>query len=493
MGHKVDISEVNEFLHDLQTAALDLKSSLSEVEKSIDRLDAMRSFSGKTATEAKNYFHVFHKTLLKAFENLFTDLDEHLKNHLNSFQYRVDSNEFAIVESDYLMDIEKDINDNNDRLDDEKELVRETIASVSDISNANHPSTISLHSDYRAVTKIRTNLEKSLDSFTSAGRQEISETGKLLHHLEQAITNAGAVAEDARFTDYKGNSLTVGLPVLKAYNEKIHQAVIDEAREAKEVAVKNMDEASQEILVKALKDLENERIDETQYYEYLAELKKLQSEVDSDEEVSSNFIKYVMDNFDDVTDDSGENTIAAYIKQSFTDASTDRINRAKLVEAMSGNRPSSTSNFLKRSGNRMLNVGRAVGGALTALTVGVGTYIDYQNTDKTAGEAFTKNATEGGIGLAVGGIGYGVVHGIVVFLGASTPVGWAIAVTGFKYVYDNNFLRVKDGLDWAGQQIDKAGQQINKGLNWVEDKVNDGLNKIGKAFTSGLDAINLFS
>ncbi|WP_449354447.1 T7SS effector LXG polymorphic toxin [Virgibacillus natechei] len=90
MGHKVDISEVSEFSGDLKTASADIKSSLNSVEQSIDQVNAMSSFSGKTAKEAKNYFNDLHKTILESLDGLFTDLDEHVKRHLESFHSRVD-------------------------------------------------------------------------------------------------------------------------------------------------------------------------------------------------------------------------------------------------------------------------------------------------------------------------------------------------------------------------------------------------------------------
>ncbi|MBO1003922.1 T7SS effector LXG polymorphic toxin [Pseudogracilibacillus auburnensis] len=153
MGHKVDISEVIEFSNDLETASADLKSCLSQVEESIGKLDAMSSFSGKTANEAKKYFNDFHKTLLKSFEILFTELDEHLKDHLNAFQYRVDSNESAIIESDYLVETEGVMNNDYERLSEEQESIRETIANVSDISSADNPYIMSLDSNYKSAVK----------------------------------------------------------------------------------------------------------------------------------------------------------------------------------------------------------------------------------------------------------------------------------------------------------------------------------------------------
>lgn len=73
MGKKVNISEVIEFSNDMETATVDLESGLIKVEKSIDRLNVMSSFSGKTAKEAKDYFNNLYQTVLKSFEHLFTE------------------------------------------------------------------------------------------------------------------------------------------------------------------------------------------------------------------------------------------------------------------------------------------------------------------------------------------------------------------------------------------------------------------------------------
>lgn len=139
MSHKVDISEVTDFSNDLKSMVADLKSSLTLVSKHIDKLNAMSTFSGKTAIAAKNYFNELHKTLLKSFELLFNDLDENLKQHIKFFQSRVDSSQNALIESNYLRDLIDNIDDDFDRLMDESESVKDTIRSVSDITSASIP------------------------------------------------------------------------------------------------------------------------------------------------------------------------------------------------------------------------------------------------------------------------------------------------------------------------------------------------------------------
>lgn len=64
-----------------------------------------------------------------------------------------------------------------------------------------------------------------------------------------------------------------------------------------------------------------------------------------------------------------------------------------------------------------INAGRAIGGSIAALTIGVGTYIDFKHNDKTAGEAFTKNATAGGTGLLTTAATSAFIKGVAVYAG----------------------------------------------------------------------------
>lgn len=493
MGHKVDISEVAEFSDELTKASEEVKSSLTSVEEGIESISTMSSFSGKTANEAKAYLEDLHKTILTSFYGLFTDLDDHLKKHLQSFQSRVDSSESAIIDSDYLNETEQDISGDYDRLSEEQEAVRKTLSSVSDISSASHPISFTFDGDKDDVIETITDLEEKLDSFKNEGKQQISETEELLHHIEVTLKNAGSVKGDARFTDYKGDSTAVGLPVLQGYNADKREAMLERARETKDGVIKDLNEPLQKVLNKAYTNLRNGEIDETQYYSYLAELKGMQSGESPDEEVSEGFVNYMVDNHEGIKQTLMENIAPAHIGKKGNDV----LRRADLVKAMNANKPSPTSNFLSKQGKNIIRAGRAVNGSLVGVSFGVGLYDDLENKDKTWGEAISHNSTSTGLGLgtsmgasfAIKGIagafgltagGWAVVGGVVV----GTGVTW-----GFNWVYDNNILGIQDGLDWAGQKIDE-------GWDWTTGKVSDGwnwageqLDNAGEALSSGLDAI----
>ncbi|MGY0691181.1 T7SS effector LXG polymorphic toxin [Virgibacillus sp. FSP13] len=217
MGNKVDISEVNELSDDLKSTSEKIKSDLDHIKADIDQIIAMETFSGKTAKQAKGYFGDLHKTILDAFNGLFTDLNDNLKQHLDLFESDVDSSKTAIIESDYLTDTEMDVDEDYEQLDSEHQSVNETINSVADISSATAPSFSTVTSDENEVIETITDLNEKLSLFTSEGKQHDSQIKSLLQQIEVAMEGAVTKRGEARFTDYKGGMILGGLPALKGY------------------------------------------------------------------------------------------------------------------------------------------------------------------------------------------------------------------------------------------------------------------------------------
>ncbi|WP_449354446.1 hypothetical protein ACUL41_15305 [Virgibacillus natechei] len=416
--------------------------------------------------------------------------------------------ESAIIESDYLTDTEEDINDNYYKLSGEQESVRETIANVSDITTANQPLSWSLDTDKDFVIKTITDLEEELDSFTSEGSEQISETEYLLHHIEKTINNAGAVTGDARFTDYKGTSTAVGLPVLKGYNADKREAELQEIREAKDSAIKNMDETSQAILNKTYTDLKNGEIDKDRYDKVMSVLKKSKkdlSEEELNEEVPEGFVDYLNEKRADIARDLGVPIGASMLEHKGTNKLGALIQEIKATPGPTGpnsfnmvNQKSASvaSHFFKADGF-VRKAGSAIGKGFIGVGFGIGMANDMFIHDKTVGEATTHNVVATGIGVGATVAAKGALTAGAVALGA-TPVGWAAVgiaagatavgvglTVGFNYLYDNNVFGIQSGLDWAGQQIEEGWSTAKEtATNFVDD--------VGEAFQSGLDAINLF-
>lgn len=143
--------------------------------------------------------------MLTTFYNLFTDLNENLKQHIQFFQSDVDSSESALMKSDYLKDIESDVKDHYDDLLFEWERAGEIINNVSDISSAIKLSFYDVNVAKNEVVDRLTDLEENLDTFTSKEKAELSEMEHILDNIERTINDARTVSGSARFTDYMVN------------------------------------------------------------------------------------------------------------------------------------------------------------------------------------------------------------------------------------------------------------------------------------------------
>src|SRR5699024_680687 len=136
MANKVDISEVTDFSHDLQEASADFRSQLDKVKEGIEAVNGMSSFSGKAAKEAKRYFGELHLTILESFRGLFDDLQENLKQHMDTFESDVDGGDSVFIKSEDLEEIKEDMKEVFEKLEEQDETIHETIEDVTDISAA---------------------------------------------------------------------------------------------------------------------------------------------------------------------------------------------------------------------------------------------------------------------------------------------------------------------------------------------------------------------
>ncbi|MGT2930036.1 hypothetical protein ACVR1G_07395, partial [Streptococcus dentasini] len=152
-------------------------------------------------------------------------------------------------------------------------------------------------------------------------------------------------------------------------------------------------------------------------------------------------------------------------------------------------------------GNAISKFGRVLSNPYVQLAAfGVGVWNDVANKGKTVGQGITHTGASTAVGLGTSALTTAVITGI-----AGGPVGWAAlagaavgygAVQLFELGYDHNFLGMQDGLDAAGEWIDKGA---GKAKDWVEDNagkakdwVEDKADKVGDAISSGISAINPF-
>ncbi|QKY69795.1 hypothetical protein [Lentibacillus sp. CBA3610] len=85
---------------------------------------------------------------------------------------------------------------------------------------------------------------------------------------------------------------------MKGYNADKREAELEKAREAKDSAIKDLNEPSQVILNRAYTSLQNGEIDNDRYYQILSVLNKTKgnlSEEELNEEVPEGFVDYLND------------------------------------------------------------------------------------------------------------------------------------------------------------------------------------------------------
>ncbi|MEI3597586.1 MULTISPECIES: T7SS effector LXG polymorphic toxin [unclassified Oceanobacillus] len=250
MGKKVDITEVSDLSSDVSSATADITTQLERIKSNIEQITTMDSFSGEAANQAKSYFTDLHQTVLKSFNQLFTDLDTQLKQNLQSFQSNVDSSVNTIIESNYLNETKMDVDDEFQNISLEHQSINRTIANVADITSIAAPVFSSLTNHNNRVVETIFDLEEDFTSFTSERSNRDSQIKDLLHHIEVTINRVNTQNGNARFTDYQSSSTNVGLAVLRGYADTNKQEEIN-----------NLNDDERAIIAKAEKDYENGDID----------------------------------------------------------------------------------------------------------------------------------------------------------------------------------------------------------------------------------------
>ncbi|WP_416150195.1 T7SS effector LXG polymorphic toxin [Salipaludibacillus sp. HK11] len=521
MGHKVDLSEVIDFSDEFKSTSEDITVSLLKVAQNIEDICNMSSFSGKTADQAKLYFSDFHLTMLTTFNGLLNDLYQNLNQHIEDFQSKVDESSKTIINSDYVRDTMEDLHEQNEALEVLHNEVSNIIRSVSDISSVTTPSFRFVKDDHDTAINVAENVLEDVQSFRSVGRRSSAEIESLLQEIKTTLNHADAVSGSARFTDYKGGTVSAGLATLREYNKTLVTSVevnqdsikymsLLQIKQLNDAAVKGMDETTQKILNRAFTDLISGKITRATYYDIFTTMKKSTkdlSEGELNEEVPETVMEYIFNNKGKIGIDLAVNTTVGAVK--FIGNTTREIGSAvggigtsiksigDLFSRISSNAANAvtgvgdfatkTSNVITKTGQFVQGAGRSLGGVFIVASAGVGFYEDLNEKGKTVGEAIAHNGASVVAGLAGGAAGTGLVTGLATVFAVSNPVGWAIvggvavgsvAAWGFNYMYDNNVAGIQNGLDAVGRKLDDVGESIGALTKDAGEAVSNGLNAI---------------
>src|SRR5690625_181087 len=127
--------------------------------------------------------------------------------------------------------------------------------------------------------------------------------------------------------------------VSKYYNFYPEEEEVEKAREAKDSAIKDLNEPSQAILNQAYTKLKNGEIDSDKYYDVLSVLKKSNgdlSEEELNEEVPEGFVEYLNENRADIARDLGVPIGASMMEHKGTAKFGALIQRFKAIPGPAG-------------------------------------------------------------------------------------------------------------------------------------------------------------
>lgn len=490
MSHKVDIVEVTDFSDTLEEASSDLQSSLDKVQKRVEAVNNMESFTGKAANEAKSYFNELHLTLLESFRGLFDDLDENLKQHLKAFGTEVDANESAIIESTYLQDVKEDINEVFEKILELDEAIHDTISEVSDISSATSPDFSDVQEWKKKSIKQLKEVDEDLDEFT--GKSNEVDVESIMHQIETVMSKARTSKGKARFAEFPGASKISELSELMAYNEdkKLERDnELEKANNAKNSVLKeNIEPSSKKIVNRAYSDFKNGDITYDQYMivlESANELPYIEEPGEFYDEIIKDFITNVRDT--SISDGVGTGLESGGIM-------AEKIIREITYHAATWG-PNTKNNFVMYSKDTAEKTSKYIKVADTVSKVGrygipvIGGLIDFglQKTQgEDTGDAAIKATAHVGIGFAgaaagasIGSIipiGGTIVGGAIGF--AAGVVISAVGISLFDTIYDNR-EHIYNTVTDIGDNIKET---VEKGVEEVGNAVSSFLNGLGTVF-----------
>lgn len=215
MSHKVDLAEVVDLSDQVTKASSELGVGLETVINNIDTIKDMQSFTGKAAKSAKSYLEDFHVTVSNSFQVLFNDLQSNLRDHIDTFNSKVDSSAQAIIQTEYLEQIRQEIDLEYQKLTGFRRGVENTLDDISDIISISAPTLYDAMDHYKTIMKTIDELDKNINSFTKKGKGHNNTTKELIHNIEVAFRKAKAATNKDSIGKFEHGAANSGIMALK--------------------------------------------------------------------------------------------------------------------------------------------------------------------------------------------------------------------------------------------------------------------------------------
>ncbi|ENH96744.1 hypothetical protein J416_09209, partial [Gracilibacillus halophilus YIM-C55.5] len=203
----VHIEEVRAFHDELKRNTTAIQDQLHEIQSNIDQIIQLDDFQGKSADAAKDYFQVFHGTLIQAFQGIFEQLEKNVSKHLEDFQQEIDPHQHAIIQEEYLEAQEHDIINTYAQLDRLAYDARQIIHSVSDITSATAPSTAHMVESRDDSLQVMDKLDRQTEHFSTSYRRDHEQMQSAFHEIESLMRKVSSYKPSERTTDWFSDQL----------------------------------------------------------------------------------------------------------------------------------------------------------------------------------------------------------------------------------------------------------------------------------------------
>ncbi|ENH98123.1 transposase [Gracilibacillus halophilus YIM-C55.5] len=206
-NRQVHIAEVRAFHDELKRNTTAIQDQLHEIQSNIDQIIQLDDFQGKSADAAKDYFQVFHGTLIQAFQGIFEQLEKNVSKHLEDFQQEIDPHQHAIIQEEYLEAQEHDIINTYEQLDRLAYDARQIIHSVSDLTSATAPSTAHMVESRDDSLQVMNKLDRQTEHFSTSYRRDHEQMQSAFQEIESLMSKVSSHKPSERTTDWFSDQL----------------------------------------------------------------------------------------------------------------------------------------------------------------------------------------------------------------------------------------------------------------------------------------------
>ncbi|WP_088815741.1 MULTISPECIES: T7SS effector LXG polymorphic toxin [Listeria] len=399
MGLRIDMSEINEQIKSIDAILKQKNEANKQLKATFSKLHQIDSLKGKTYENMRNHFINIHIPIIDgliAANDAIIDANQVFKEQ---FAVQVDSSPSAKIDADNIQSLVTQMNSLSNYLNEAQSTNQNYIA----------VSQNRLMRTQEVIEQIQ-----KLHDFDSSCAQLYDLSNQLLEHVSTGISYLNSGSYD--------NSTHSFVPAVDAsinWLNKLNKLNVVSKAEIDAIAKK----------VPHLSERDISRLDA-----YIGQ--------NPGNQIPEPIMKYLKDNKDSILADTGNELLLFTIEQS------GKLAGAKTLD------PGAIS-----FGKSLGKVAKYGGYASTAVGIGIGTWQDV-NDGKTIGQGiahgtFTAGAGLGGAGLTL--VAFSNPGGWV----ASLAVGVGVAVSyGADWVYQNNFLKIQDGVDYVGNKLDDFGQAV---------------------------------